>query len=408
MTAQPADYEKVKQLAREGEAAVRRELAARPDLPPEMLYFLAQDEDPEVRAAVAANPATPHKADAFLAEDASEAVRSALGRRIGQSWKAESDDVVQRILGMLGRDQAMRVRHAVAETLKDKIAAPYDLIASLARDTEELVALPVLEHSPVLEDTDLIEIIGAGASDRALSAIARRNDLGSVVTDALVDSGSVPAVTHLLRNGKAQIREETLDRLIDRASDVPPWQEALVERDGIPHAATVKLAGILADHLLAKLVQRHALDPKLAQDLQKVAQQRVREAIAKPARGNDQARLDARIDQLRAQHEAGQLDDASVLAAIVSQDRTFVIAALHVVTELPLLTVIDVLRSGSAKAICALCWRAGLSPEVAAEVQSRIGGVPVGDVLGPTAAGGYAMSAAAMEWQLDLFNAGGV
>jgi hypothetical protein len=56
-------------IARSGDAAERRKLAARTDMPPELLFFLAEDADDGVRRAVAKNPSTPRRADTFLARD---------------------------------------------------------------------------------------------------------------------------------------------------------------------------------------------------------------------------------------------------------------------------------------------------------------------------------------------------
>jgi len=52
-------YEEAKELARHKDPAVRRILAARPDLRPEILYYLAEDPHPDVRRQIAANQATP-------------------------------------------------------------------------------------------------------------------------------------------------------------------------------------------------------------------------------------------------------------------------------------------------------------------------------------------------------------
>ena len=48
-------------------------------------------------------------------------------------------------------------------------------------------------------------------------AISRRVALGQDVADAIVDTGDIEAVAELLGNASAQIREETLDRIVDQA-----------------------------------------------------------------------------------------------------------------------------------------------------------------------------------------------
>ena len=55
----PPDYEEAKHLASDQSPKARRSLAARGDVQPEILYFLADDPDVDVRRAVAGNDATP-------------------------------------------------------------------------------------------------------------------------------------------------------------------------------------------------------------------------------------------------------------------------------------------------------------------------------------------------------------
>lgn len=401
----PNDYEQAKEAARHGTAVERTILASRSDLPPELLYFLAQDDEPPVRAAVAGNAALPQKAERFLVDDAQPEVRQALARKLAERDGGVLTEQSREMLVRLARDQAVRVRQVIAEALKARLDAPPELIASLARDLDLLVSQPVLEHSPLLSDADLIDIIRGGASEGALTAIARRQHLVGDVTDALVDTGNVAAIGQLLRNTKAQIREETIDRLIDRAPGEPTWQEALVDRQGLSRHATLRLATVIADHLLDRLTRRHAVNPELARDLREVVQRRLEQGMMTPfAQTNDEmGGLEARLGHVQAQNAAGHLDDASLLAAIATQDRGFVLCAVSVLTELPLSKVVEVLRSQNAKAICALIWKAGLGAGVAAEIQQRIAKLPARDILYPSTAGGYPMSAAAMEWQLELF-----
>lgn len=56
---QGLSYEESKRLLTDGDVEVRTELAARNDLRPEILYYLAGDECPAVRRQVAGNPCTP-------------------------------------------------------------------------------------------------------------------------------------------------------------------------------------------------------------------------------------------------------------------------------------------------------------------------------------------------------------
>lgn len=59
-------------------------LAARSDVEPEILYYLASDDAVDVRRLVAANPATPQQANKILASDVDASVRLELARKMAR------------------------------------------------------------------------------------------------------------------------------------------------------------------------------------------------------------------------------------------------------------------------------------------------------------------------------------
>ena len=233
-------YEESRKLAQSGSDKTRADLARRLDLRPELLYFLAEDRSSEVRRHIAANAKTPRQADLILARDADEAVRAELAAKVakltaleGRGAQEKAQRFVEQTLELLARDQATRVRKILAEALKSVADAPPQVVRRLAHDAEDVVACPVLEFSPLLSDQDLLEIIASSGLSSRLCAISRRSNLGEAISDAIVQRNDRQAVSELLGNGSAQIREETLDRLIEGSpqnstSTVPlmPWGDA--------------------------------------------------------------------------------------------------------------------------------------------------------------------------------------
>ena len=171
------DYDEAKKLAKAASAVDRGALAARPDTPPEILYYLAEDSDVEVRRTVAANSAAPPHAGLILASDDDDDVRYNMAQQIGRlapGLDKESRDrigaVVNEVLETLAQDQVTRVRRILADELKDADNVPAEIIRRLANDTDAGVAGPVLEFSPVLDDEILMEIIQGSPETAALSA----------------------------------------------------------------------------------------------------------------------------------------------------------------------------------------------------------------------------------------------
>src|SRR5919108_3941553 len=295
------DYEQAKQLSNDPDARQRRKVAQQADVKPEILFYLADDADAAVRRAVADNKATPRHADLILTRDADESVRARLAAKITAMVPEFAHEERERIkalshqvLETLARDHAVKVRQIVAEALKDSVDAPVAVIQKLARDIEIQVAGPILEYSPLLTDEDLLEIISHGPIRGALTAIAKRRQLSDKLSDgvavaALANTGAESnSVRKLLQNKSAQIREDTLDRILDQAGKVPAWHEPLVERPTLPMKAIKRLAAFVSNTLLEVLQQRPDLDAATAKQVAKAVQRRLEaEAAEVPPVGEE-------------------------------------------------------------------------------------------------------------------------
>jgi uncharacterized protein (DUF2336 family) len=397
-------YEESRALAEKGSDKARADLAGRADLRPEVLYFLAEDPSSEVRRRIAANSLTPRQAYLILARDADEAVRAELAGRVAkltgeqdQGAQAKTQRYVEETLELLARDQAVRVRRILSEALKSVADAPAQVIQSLARDAEDVVACPILEFSPLLSEQDLLEIIATSGATSRLCAISRRRDLGEAVSDAVVRCNDRAAVTELLSNTSAQIREETLDSLIDASVNQTSWQPPLVARPVLSAAAVKKLAGFVAESLLKKLQSRSDLDPATAAAVAEVVRRRLDEGAAEEAARADPA---AEAAQLK---KAGKLNSETVSEAVLAGQRDLVRHALALMAEVKVDFVDRVLQGHSAKGITALAWKAGCSMRVALQLQTNLGGIPPKKALNPRNGSEFPLSPEEMEWQLDFF-----
>ena len=413
----PVDYDQAKALARHADPKVRVDLAARTDVKPEILYFLADDSSPDVRRAIAANTAAPRPADLLLARDADAHVRAGLAEKIARlapGLTADEQDKVRRMtyeaLDILARDQVPRVRQILSETLKDVADAPPEVIHRLARDAELIVCGPVLEYSPVLTDDDLQEIIASAPVQGALGAISRRAGVGETVADAIVASDDLEAVAELLANPSAQIREETLDTIVDRAVDMEAWHAPLVRRPVLPPGVARRLARFVADHLLETLAGREDLDPTSVEAVRTEVRQRLDEgysvaaATGQEAQGTntETAPPTHSLEMVQDLHRSGKLDEATVANALHSGDHGFVIAALAVRGGLAADLVEKVVRIQSIKGVVALAWKAGLSMDLAEQLQQKLAGIAPGQVLKATGGANYPLSEDEMKWQLEF------
>ena len=443
---QSIDDDQAKRLARSKDPEVRRQLATRDDVRRELLYFLATDQEPMVRREIAVNTKTPRKADLLLASDSDTEVRTSLARKIARlvpDITQEKLDHIERttidIMETLARDQTFEVRKILAEELQSVANAPATVINRLARDLELGVCGPVLRNSPILTDEDLTEIIAGSLPNGALSAIAQRANVGCPVADAIAASDDSTAIAVLLANPSAQIREETLDCLIERAPQHEPWHGPLVRRPQLPVRAAARLATFVADTLLKVLQSR----TDLGADASRQIAESVRHRLARPVAGalpncapaappgptvfdppwatdgeaaapagsaapggggsageKGQERPAERAKRL---HKDGKLSEEAITDALTDGDRAFVLSALAELVGVPLATIDRVMATHNARAVTSVVWRAGLSMRLARQVQMRIAQVAPKDVLNPRNITQYPLSDRDMRWQLEFF-----
>lgn len=404
---QATGYEHAQVSLRAHGLTARLTLAAETGVEPEVLEFLSRDEDADVRLLVAANPEAPPAANTQLAQDPVEAVRAELARKIARLApnltgveRGQVEQSALEIMEALAADAATAVRAILAEELKSSAVAPPQIVQKLARDLEDVVAGPILEYSPLLSDADLLDIIAGARAQGAMTAIARRNLLSSPVADAVVETFDVPAIAALLINGSAQLRQETLDRLAERAAEHVPWHRPIVMRPGLSVRAVRRLAEFVSADLLESLERRSGLDPAIKGHLRG----RLKERLAADAVAFDRVKSEAKAAaRVLDAEECGALDQAFVMDLVEEGARAAVVQALALKAKIHAAVAEKIIASRSGKAITALVWKAGFNARLALKVQTLIAHVPGAQTVLPKQGDAFALSPQDMTWQLEFF-----
>jgi uncharacterized protein (DUF2336 family) len=411
------EYDKAKLLAASANSSERLKLAQRADTQPEILYYLAVDEAEAVRRAIADNEATPAQAHLLLANDASEEVRRRLAAKVARllpdmpaDEAGKARELAIQTLELLAQDELARIRAVLSDALKTASNVPHHLIRQLAQDVELIVSAPVLQFSPLLTDEDLREIVASSAQSGALTAIARRIGLSGGVSDAIVATRDVSAVAALLANDSAQIREETLDLILDAAPNVEAWHEPLVQRPNLPGAAAKRIAGFVATSLLSLLASRKDLPADTLTAVRQVMEKRLDVKLDKePAdegKGDDEddghtpmAEAEAKVKKLI---KTKKLDNDAVQDAIERNDRNFVMQALIQNGRIPLSVIQKAIEARNGRLITALVWRAKFSMRTAVMMQRDIARVPPRMMLNARNGTDYPMGKDELEEQLKI------
>ncbi|MBI4968250.1 MAG: DUF2336 domain-containing protein [Rhodospirillales bacterium] len=283
------------------------------------------------------------------------ALKIAQGFDTGQLTESERKLAID-IFRLMVRDAEVRVRSALAMSLKSSREVPRDVALALARDVES-VAIPMLQYSEVLNDADLIEIVKSQGSGHQV-AIASRAKVSESVSDALVESGSEKAVETLVGNEGAAISETSLGKVVDRFPESEGVQTKLVGRTNLPITVAERLVTKVSEHLRQQLLSRRDLPETMVGDLSLVVRER---AILGLAGESTSADLEALVRQL---HKNGRLTPSILLRAVCMGDMHFLEAGLAQITGVPIVNARILIHDAGPMGFKAIYGRAKLPQEL--------------------------------------------
>jgi uncharacterized protein (DUF2336 family) len=214
------------------------------------------------------------------------------------------------------------------------------------------VALPVLEHSPLLIDADLVDIIATG-NDEMQCAIARRMNLPAAVCAAIAEVGTPAAALELIENPYAELAPFSWDRIVERHGHLAAIRESMLVLEDLPAATRLALVAKLSDTLAQFVVARNWLSADRAGRIASEARDRCTVNVAARSRGDDMRSL---VRHLRA---TGQLTAGLILRALLSGNFELFDHALVELSGLPQARVSALVYDRGAS-LNALLTRAGL------------------------------------------------
>jgi uncharacterized protein (DUF2336 family) len=172
--------------------------------------------------------------------------------------------LMSEILRKLVRDCEMAVRRDLAERLSKAENPPHELIVLLANDQIE-VAQPILAHSEVLRDMELVQIIRRRTHQHHL-VIAMRRSVSEPVSDALVETGDENVIKILLENQDAKISQATMSYLAEESRRVDSYQEPLIKRHDLPADLAKRMYLWVSAALREHILENFKIDPTALDD----------------------------------------------------------------------------------------------------------------------------------------------
>lgn len=312
-----------------------------------MIYAESDSHFPlsEIEGAIAAAPSGRHAditrrvTNLFLTQSAD--FSDAQVDLFGQVLERLIDKIETSVLAELGQ------RLAIAPK------APLTVIQHLARHDDIIVARPVLAMSVALSDEDLIEV-SETKSQAHLLAISERTVLPEPVTDVLVRRGDTGVTRSVASNPGARFSETGFDILSARASSDELLAEMVAQRADVPpHIFGLILvqasAAVRCRMLAAAPPERHAeLTKILGEILGRVADQ------APLARDYGPA-----TRRILLAYPEGHIEEADVLHLVLSRHYEDVVAALSVVSAVPVDTIDQMMSDAPIEPLLFLCKALG-------------------------------------------------
>ena len=288
---------------------------------------------------------------------ASAGERAEATRALARAWLIsdltdEERAAAEGALLMLLDDASPLVRQAMAEVFARSAEAPAAIVQGLSLD-QPSVALPILEHSPLLIDADLVDIVATGNSETQC-AIARRVGLPASVCAAIAEVGSAAAALERIENAYAELAPFSWDRIVERHGHLAAIRESMLVLEDLPAATRAALVAKLSETLAQFVVARNWLSADRAGRITTEARDRSTLNIAARSKGDDMAGLVAHL------RVTSQLTAGLILRALLSGNLELFDAALAELSGLPRERVTALLHDRGATGLAALLRRAGL------------------------------------------------
>jgi uncharacterized protein (DUF2336 family) len=288
---------------------------------------------------------------------ASAGERAEATRALARAWlisdlSADDRAAAEGALLMLLDDTSPLVRQAMAEVFARSAEAPAAIVQALSLD-QPSVALPVLEHSPLLIDADLVDIVATGNCETQC-AIARRINLPASVGAAIAEVGTAAAALELVENAHAELAPFSWDRIVERHGHLSAIRESMLVLEDLPAATRAALVAKLSETLAQFVVARNWLSADRAGRIADEARDRSTLHIAARSRGDEMRGLVAHL------RETSQLTAGLILRALLSGNLELFDAALAELSGLSQARVTALLHDRGAAGLPALLRRAGL------------------------------------------------
>jgi len=239
----------------------------------------------------------------------------------------------------------------LAQRLAPVVQAPSRLMSTLAQDDIVEVAAPVLSHAEQLSEDVLLQTARTKSQGHLL-AISKRKFLSHSLTDVLVARGNDDVIESTIKNPGAEFSEGGYEKLISRVDGNDQLTTFLGKRP-IPRHHYLRLVARASASVRARL-ERECVGS--TEDVT-LAVEKIRRK-ASEAKSAETIRAHSLVESL---HRDGRLNEVQVAAFADGGRVDEMNASIALMTNVPILTVENMMIESQAEGLLVLAKIAGLS-----------------------------------------------
>lgn len=269
----------------------------------------------------------------------------------------ERDQIADIILSLL-RQAERDLRESLSERICVMDGVPEDVVLYLAHDIIT-VAKPVLKHSPILTQQDLLYIIQSKGREY-WQAIAERKLLDSAVVDALVERGDETTALNLLLNERISLKVTAIEAFAELSKYSENIAEPLLRRPELPQRIAMDLYWHVSALLRARIVENYDI-PKEKLD---AALQDALEDFSETSVGVQDPKPSALMIELAAQYgRQDRINDQMLVKTLRRGQIRFFVALMAERSGLSPHTIHEIMRQIGGQGMAVACKAMGVVKE---------------------------------------------
>lgn len=314
-----------------------------------------------------------------FAQDTSEAGRSQLTNAVATFFDEHSlneaeQKIASEILVNLVKQAEVDLRQSLAERLSTQENVPAEVILFLANDVIS-VAKPILLHSPLLRDIDLIQIISSRGSDHWRS-ISERQELSPIIVDRLIDMNDPETALRLIANERVVFPKNCIRKLVKVSLRSEELQAPLLRRPEIDSDTAIDLYLCVSQALRREIVERFSIPESV---IDKAIENLVQE-LSYEAKGIRQVTPEM-LTLAQRFMERGEINADLLIKTLRRGQISFFIALFSKKSGFPSDVVVKLVQKEGGKSFTIVCRSLGMMKSEFASIFLLSRGIRTGDKI---------------------------